>query len=135
MEKKIFIISENKEQCVPILKENTEMRVAVKPEKITVKTVINDNYEDLKNLPQINGTTLIGNVTNEELSIVNDKNYVHNQTTASDTWVIIHNLEKYPAVNVINSANEEVIGEVVYNNINQITLIFNGAFKGKATLN
>lgn len=64
-----------------------------------------------------------------------DKNYVHEQTTASDTWAIVHNLNKYPTAVVINSAGEEVIGDIKYDSLNQITIYFKGAFKGKATLN
>ncbi len=64
-----------------------------------------------------------------------DKNYVHIQNTASSEWVIVHNLNKYPSVTVINSAGDQVIGDVVYDSINQITITFKGAFKGTATLN
>jgi hypothetical protein len=95
------------------------------------------NYENLTNLPSINGITLVGNKTTEDLLIERsgDKTYHHKQTTASDTWTIIHNLNKYPSVNVINSAGDEVIGDVIYNDINQITIKFKGSFKGSATLN
>ena len=95
----------------------------------------NMNYNSLLNLPEINGKVIKGDMTLEELGIENDKNYVHNQTTASDTWVINHNLNKYPAVSVIDSANNEVIGDIEYDNTNQVTITFTSAFKGKATLN
>lgn len=95
------------------------------------------DYEQLYNLPSINGVTLEGNKTTEDLliDIDGDKNYTHNQTTASDTWVIVHGLNKYPSVNVINSAGDEVVGDIIYNDTNQITIKFNGSFKGSATLN
>ena len=63
------------------------------------------------------------------------ENYVHDQQTASTTWVIVHNMNKYPAVNVVDTANDEVIGQVTYNNLNQITINFTAAFSGKAYLN
>lgn len=62
-------------------------------------------------------------------------NYIHLQDVPSDTWVIEHNLGKYPSVNIVDSANDDVIGEINYNNINQITLTFTASFSGKAFLN
>lgn len=93
------------------------------------------NYNSHVNKPKINGHTLQGDMSLEELGIVNDKNYTHNQTVASDEWVIIHNLNKYPAVNIFDSAGDEVVGEVTYDSVNQVTITFVSAFKGKATLN
>ena len=65
-----------------------------------------------------------------------DKTFVYNQTdTASDTWVIEHNLDKYPSVTVVDSAGTVVEGDVKYDSLNQVTITFSGGFKGKATLN
>lgn len=103
--------------------------VCPKPTKI-------ESYTRLKNKPQINGVTLEGNKTSEDLGIdVADANFVYEQSEASDEWIIVHNLNKYPAVSIIDSAGDEVIGNVHYDTLNQITITFVGAFKGKATLN
>lgn len=64
-----------------------------------------------------------------------DKNFVHNQTTASETWVIDHDLGKYPSVSVTDSAGTTVIGDVKYNSLSRITITFKSGFKGKAILN
>ena len=64
-----------------------------------------------------------------------DKHYTHSQDVASAQWVITHNLNKYPAVQVIDSAGCWVIGQVTYNSVNQLTLDFRGAFSGKAYMN
>lgn len=64
-----------------------------------------------------------------------DKTYTHNQSISSDTWVVNHNLKKYPSVLVQDSAGSTVIGEITYNDENTITLTFSGAFSGKAHLN
>ena len=93
------------------------------------------DYEDETNKPSINGVTLSGNKTSDDLGLVADKTYLHHQTVASDTWVIVHNLNKYPSVAVIDSAGNEVIGEINYDDKNQVTLKFVGGFKGVATLN
>lgn len=95
-----------------------------------------DNYNRLKNKPEINGVVLEGNKTAEDLGIdVADANYVHKQTESSNEWIIVHNLNKYPAVSIIDSAGDEVEGNVHYDSVNQITITFVGAFKGTATLN
>lgn len=98
-------------------------------------TAIIKDYEKLKNKPQINGVELIGNKSLEDLGIVNDKSFFFVQDQALSTWVIVHNLNKYPSVSVIDSAGTEVIGDIFYDNMNQVTITFKGAFKGKATLN
>lgn len=74
--------------------------------------------------------TFVGNVLN-----IPRENYVHDQQVASITWVITHNMNKYPAVNIVDTANDEVVGDVKYNSLNQITISFTAAFSGKAYLN
>jgi len=64
-----------------------------------------------------------------------DKTYTHQQDVASAQWVITHNLNKYPAIQVIDSAGCWVIGQVTHNSLNQLTLDFRGAFSGKAYMN
>jgi RNA:NAD 2'-phosphotransferase (TPT1/KptA family) len=64
-----------------------------------------------------------------------DKHYVHLQNTPSASWTVTHNLNKRPAVVVVDSAESVVIGEVTYNSDNQVTLTFAGAFSGKAYFN
>lgn len=66
---------------------------------------------------------------------IGDKHFAHTQSVASATWVVTHNLGKYPSVSVVDSAGELVVGQVDYNSINQTTLTFVGAFSGKAYFN
>tara|TARA_R100001463_G_scaffold120866_1_gene177024 strand:- start:2034 stop:2288 length:255 start_codon:yes stop_codon:yes gene_type:complete len=72
--------------------------------------------------------------------IIGDITYTHNQSSVSDTWVVNHNLHRFPSVTVIDSANTIVQGTVVYNSNKQLTItFFSGgsalAFSGKAYLN
>ena len=72
---------------------------------------------------------IIGNIT-----------YTHNQSSTSNTWVITHNLHRFPSVTVVDSADTIVQGTVVYNSNKQLTItFFEGssalAFQGKAYLN
>ena len=61
--------------------------------------------------------------------------YVHNQENAQIEWNVTHNLGKFPSVSVVDSANDEVIGEVTYIDTNSLTIKFTAAFSGKAYLN
>lgn len=62
--------------------------------------------------------------------------YVYEQEMASDTWTITHNLNKQPAVTVVDSAGSmQIPNEISYDNANQITITFLGSFAGKAFLN
>lgn len=61
--------------------------------------------------------------------------YVHTQMVASNSWIIIHNLGKYPSATIVDSAGTMVVGEVEYISLNEIRIYFNAAFSGKAYLN
>lgn len=61
--------------------------------------------------------------------------YIHTQSTPAATWTITHNLNKFPSVTVVDSANTEVIGDVQYTNNTTLTVAFSSAFSGKAYLN
>jgi hypothetical protein len=60
---------------------------------------------------------------------------IFDQGETSDTWVITHNLNKYPSVTVVDSAGTQFIAQVEYNSRNQLTVYLNGATTGKAYLN
>jgi len=64
-----------------------------------------------------------------------DKNFVYNQASPDLVWNIVHNLDKFPSVSVVDSAGTTVFGNVQYLNVNELTITFNGAFSGKAYLN
>ncbi len=72
--------------------------------------------------------------------IIGDITYTYNQSSVSNTWTITHNLNRFPSVTVVDSADTIVYGTVVYNSANQLTItFFQGgsalAFSGKAYLN
>ncbi|MCQ2010539.1 hypothetical protein NOM01_10980 [Sporolactobacillus sp. STSJ-5] len=64
-----------------------------------------------------------------------DKTYEYSQLTPSDTWNITHNLGKMPSVAIVDSSGTQVIGEVQYTDLNNLTVSFSAAFAGKAYLN
>lgn len=63
-----------------------------------------------------------------------DKNFTQAFTNSS-TVSLTHSLNKYPSVTVIDSAGDEVVGDVSYDDLNNVTLSFQGSFSGTATLN
>ena len=64
-----------------------------------------------------------------------DKNFVFNQAVASATWTIQHNLNKFPSVTSVNINNIEMYGEVVFTDVNNLTINFTSASSGKAYIN
>ena len=74
-------------------------------------------------------------VSNNKLTFTAKLGYVFTQSTPAAVWTINHDLSKYPAVSIVDSANDEVIGEVHYTSTSQIVITFSAAFSGKAFLN
>lgn len=69
------------------------------------------------------------------IGVINDKTYTYTQSTATATWSIAHNLNKYPSVSIVDSSGNMVMGEVSYTDSNNLTVTFSAAFSGKAFLN
>ena len=70
-----------------------------------------------------------------QLKKVKVDSFVFEQGLASDTWSIVHNLNRYPSVTIVDSANTEVEGDIQYIDKNNIIIKFSGPFSGKAFLN
>lgn len=64
-----------------------------------------------------------------------DKNYVHTQSAAAATWTVIHNLGKFPAVEVVDSGGSTLITDVHYIDTNQLTVSFGSPTSGKVYVN
>lgn len=127
----------------------------IKPNSITTVELADDyqlnlgftpeNVANKQNSLAIDGTgtkyptvDIINNVISEiNTSIDNakDKNYVHYQISASNIWVINHNLKKYPSISIVDSGNNAVVGNYIYNSIDQLTITFTASFSGKAYIN
>ena len=59
----------------------------------------------------------------------------HTQGSASATWTVTHNLNKFPSVTIVDSNEEQIFGVVDYQSANTIVLTFSAAISGKAYLN
>lgn len=80
-----------------------------------------------------------GNIVYEQFYVITSKkgdlSFVHEQTNASNTWVVDHNLGKKPSVTIVTTTDTTVIGEITYNNQNKLTINLSSANSGKAYLN
>jgi hypothetical protein len=64
-----------------------------------------------------------------------DRSYRHDQSPAASEWVIDHGLGKWPSVTIIDSAGDEVEGDVTFVNQNRVIVTFSAAFAGSAFVN
>jgi len=61
--------------------------------------------------------------------------FIFTQSSPSATWIIVHNLNKWPSVTVVDSGNSVIIPSIHYDSVNQITATFGSATSGKGYLN
>lgn len=131
------------EKCAPlnvVIGENARIEVG---EAVTyIKTGTNEIEKAVQT-----GLTQIGIQVNQaeeyansakqsaELAYLYRSTYIHEQATAASTWIINHNLNKYPAVSVVDSAENEIIASVKYQDANTCIIEMSSPFKGKAYLN
>lgn len=61
--------------------------------------------------------------------------YTHDQLTPSATWVITHNMNKYPSVMIVDSGGTVIDPDIHYDSTIQMTVTFGSPTSGKAYLN
>jgi len=64
-----------------------------------------------------------------------DSHFEFTQGVPATTWDITHNLDKFPSISVVDTADTTVIGSYEYITKNRVILNFSDAFAGKAFLN
>lgn len=62
------------------------------------------------------------------------RSYLHTQAAPSLLWSVIHNLDRYPSVTVIDTANNSVIADVHYVDLNSLQITLLMATAGRAYL-
>jgi hypothetical protein len=68
------------------------------------------------------------------LGYAGDKTYTQGFSSTA-TVTVTHGLNKYPAVTVMDSAGDEVIGDIAYTNLNSLVVTFSAPFSGTVTCN
>jgi len=102
-----------------------------------------DNEDDSDFLDVlVTATNTSGSMSNSKHYVIGiigasdgDKKYEHEQSSAASTWTIDHNLNKKPAVSVVDSLDNVIICEVEYTSLNQVVLRFDTSYSGKAYFN
>ena len=64
-----------------------------------------------------------------------DKNFVFTQASASSTWTVQHNLNKFPSCTMVLSTGQQGYGDVTFIDENNLTITFASAESGKAYIN
>lgn len=80
-------------------------------------------------------TITTSQISDYDVNIEKDKTFVFDQGMPSLIWTINHNLNKYPSVSAVDTAQSTVVGQVEYVDLNNITITFNASFSGEAYLN
>jgi hypothetical protein len=68
-------------------------------------------------------------------SLKTDSFYEYVQNTPDSEWVVTHNLNKKPSVQIFNNLGIQMIGMIIYNDLNTLTINFNGNYSGFAIIN
>lgn len=103
--------------------------------------MLQDAYDNMVTaiaFTKITPTSITVTLTQQDLGTLSSTlavGYIHQQTSPLSAWTITHNLGKYPAVSAVDSAGNEVVGELQYINLNQVILTFSAPFSGEAYLN
>lgn len=64
-----------------------------------------------------------------------DKDFTHTQNSASATWTVAHNLNKFPSVTITLADGTQVEAQITHNNKNNLTIAFSGSNSGTAYMN
>jgi len=106
----------------------TQITIPTDPSSITAfSDVLITNIQENQVL-----TYSLGKWRNEDAIAAQDSNFVFDQAIASNTWVITHNLSKYPSVTIVDSAGDEIEGDISYQNTQQLTVVFSASFGRKS---
>jgi phage minor structural protein len=91
-------------------------------------------WEGIQNKPNFATVAITGNY--DDLTNKPKDKHVHIQTTPSLVWTIIHDMNKFPSVTIVDSGGNEVTGKKRYVDENTVELTFSPyAFSGRAYLN
>lgn len=96
-----------------------------------------DNFKKdvVRDSVRVNGDAADSNLVTEKAVARALSTFIFEQALASNTWVVVHNLNRYPSIFTVDSAGTQFLTEVHYDSPNQLTISLNGATTGKAYLN
>lgn len=117
--------------------ETSEVHSEVVVEDDGKVIAIEDERVDLVTVPEVGPQGPQGQKGEKgELGPVGEAfTWTHVQSVPADTWILNHNLDRFPTVDIVDSAGTKVLGAIKYISSNVIELNFAVAFSGKAYLN
>jgi hypothetical protein len=145
----------NRDSSLEIISTATELQIKVSQ---TIQDVLQECQENISNL-QGSVSMIEESITSLEVSkfdkptgtptqyldgtgaprdfipVIGDKNYKHTQAVPSMTWIINHNLNKFPSVTIVDTAGNEYEGEVNHTDTNNLTVNLSIETSGIASLN
>lgn len=103
----------------------------------TEVNTLNERIDDIQEgaITEIIGEGNISATQSGNTVTITSETYVFVQGIPSDTWVINHNLNKYPTVDLVDSSGRVFKSEVDYTDTNSLVVYINGSLSGKAYLN
>lgn len=122
----------------------TQVQESIQAESDIINSRIDDEVETLNeriddiedsSITEIVGVGNISATQSDNTVTITSETYVFEQGIPSDTWVITHNLNKYPTVDLVDSSGRVFKSEVDYTDTNSLVVYINGSLSGKAYLN
>lgn len=132
---------------IKLTNKTQNIRISHKSPRIVIRQVggqgkpgtKGDKGDDGRGLPLggIDGQVLVKDTDTDlsyrwETAAIVDKYYEQSFTTSSEV-IITHNLGKYPALTILDSAGDEVRGRVEHIDINNAIVRFSAPFSGRVT--
>lgn len=81
------------------------------------------------------GAAAAGGTANPQTPAAGASTNVYVKSAAEAVWDITHNLGKFPSIVILDSADDEVEGDIQYVNPNRVVITFSAALAGRAFLN
>ena len=136
MDEVIVNVVEQVDEVVVNIQEGTvpsTLTISESPQLVTL---------DITEIPSEVNVNIVENKQEVNISIITsspgsggDLSYEYSQMVPLSSWEIEHNLAKYPSVTIVDSGGNTVIGDIIYNSENKVTVTFGAAFSGNAYFN
>ncbi len=118
----------------------TEVQAAIQAESTVINSRIDEEVARLEDeieqsVVTIEGSALINASKTGQTVTLTSQTFVFEQGIASNEWVINHNLNKRPSIELVDSQGREFKAYIEYNSDNQCTVLLDSATTGYAYLN
>lgn len=81
------------------------------------------------------GEYFAANPTSSRGTTTGETGYIYNrQGIPAASWIIDHNLGRYPQITLIDDEGYEFEADILYNSLNQVTVVLSQPISGKAVL-